>query len=79
VKVTCWPAQIVAGAEVSVTVTGRFGFTVIGIEFDVAGLFEVQVVFEEVSTQVTISLFAGIYDIAGADDHPPETPFTNHE
>lgn len=59
-KVTCWPAQIVAGAEVSVTLTGMFVFTVIVIEFDVAGLFDVQTVFEEVSTHVTISLFAGV-------------------
>ena len=56
---TCWPAQIVAGAEVSVTLTGRFRFTIMRIEFDVAGLFEVQTVFEEVSIQVTASLFAG--------------------
>ena len=55
---TCWPAQIVVGAEVSVMLTGRFGFTVIVIEFDVAGLLEVQTVFEEVSTQFTTSLFA---------------------
>ena len=59
-KVTCWPAQIVAGAEVSVRLTGRFGFTVIVIEFDVAGLLEVQTVFEEVSTQFTTSLFKGV-------------------
>jgi hypothetical protein len=50
----------VAGAEVSVMLTGRFGFTVMVMAFDVAGLFEVQTVFEELSTQLTISLFAGV-------------------
>ena len=57
---TCWPAQIVAGAEVKVMLTVRFGFAVIVMAFDVAGLFEVQTVFEEVSTHVTTSLFVGV-------------------
>jgi len=35
----------------TVTVTGRLGFTVIVIELEVAGLLEVQSVLEEVSTQ----------------------------
>ena len=39
--------------------TTRFGFTVIVIEFDVAGLLEVQVVMEDVRTQVITSLLAG--------------------
>jgi hypothetical protein len=43
-----------------VILTGKFGFTVIVIGFDVAGLLEVQVLLEEVSTQVTISLLAGV-------------------
>jgi hypothetical protein len=54
------PAQIIAGADVSVTLTGRFGFTTITMEFDAAGLLEVHTVFEEVSIQVTTSLFAGV-------------------
>jgi hypothetical protein len=60
VKVTEDPWQIMAGTEVRVMLTGRSGFTVIVIAFDVAGLFEVQTVFDEVSTQVTTSLFDGI-------------------
>ena len=74
----CCPAQIVAGEEVSVMLTVRFGFTVIVIGFDVAGLFEVQTVFEELSTHVTTSLFVGTYAIVGAGPDPPKKPFTNH-
>jgi hypothetical protein len=51
---------MVAGAEVSVMLTARFGFTVMVMAFDVAGLFDVQTVFDEVSTHVTTSLFAGV-------------------
>ena len=47
------------------TLTGRFGLTVIVIEFDVAGLFDIQIVLEEVRVQVTKSLFKGIYEKRG--------------
>ena len=76
-KVTDDPAQIVAGAEVNVTLTGKFGFTTITMEFDVAGLFEMQTVFEEVIVQVTTSAFAGVY-VKVESLSPEPTPFTFH-
>ena len=39
--------------------TVRIGFTTIVMTLEVAGLFIMQPVIEEVSTQVTISLFTG--------------------
>jgi len=60
VKVTDDPAQIVAGADVNVILTGRFGLTTITIEFEVAGLFEMQTVKEEVRMHLTTSPFTGV-------------------
>ena len=40
--------------------TARFGFIVIVIPLEVAGLFEMQTVSEDVSSQVTTSEFTGV-------------------
>ena len=55
VKVTVEPAQTVSASGEMVMLTGKFRFTIMTIEFEVAGLFEMQTVNEDVSTQVTIS------------------------
>ena len=57
VNVTFVPAQIVVKLAEITTLTGRLGFTVIVIVFDVAGLPVAQVALE-VRTQVTKSPFA---------------------
>ena len=57
VNVTLVPEQIVVADAEILTLTGKFGFTVMVTEFDVVGLPVAQVAFE-VSTQVTTSLFA---------------------
>ena len=54
------PAQIVGGDEVKVTLTGKFVFTIIPIELEVAGLFEMQTVNEDVSMHFTTSPFTGV-------------------
>jgi hypothetical protein len=58
VKVTLVPAQTGLAEAPIVTLTGRFGFTVMVTAFDVAGL-PVGHVASEVSTQVTASPLAG--------------------
>ena len=60
VKVTVEPAQTGSASGEMVMLTGRFGLTTMTIEFDVAGLFEMQTVFEEVMVQLMTSAFAGI-------------------
>ena len=57
VKVTLVPEQIVVKLAEITTLTGRFGFTVIVMVFDVAG-FPVAQVALDVKTQVTKSPFA---------------------
>ena len=47
------------------------------MEFDMAGLFETQTVFEEVIVQLTTSAFAGIY-VKTESLRPADTPFTVH-
>ena len=59
-KVTGVPAQTEFWPGVTVTLTGRFGLTVMVIPLDVAGLFEMQTVRDDVSSQVTISVFTGV-------------------
>ena len=59
VKVTEVPAHTVTADADIETLTGMTGLTVMAIEPEVAGLPEAQVA-SEVSTQVIISLFAGI-------------------
>ena len=65
VKVTELPMQNGFDEAEIKMLTGRLGLTVIVIEFEVAGLFDVQIVFEEVRVQVTKSLFNGIYEKRG--------------
>jgi hypothetical protein len=57
--VTDVPAQTGFWEGLTTTLTGRFGCTTIVIEFDVAGLFNTQIRFEDVITQLTISPFNG--------------------
>ncbi len=57
VNVTLVPEQIVVALAAMLTLTGRFGLTVIVILFDVAGLPVAQIALD-VKTHVTISLFA---------------------
>jgi hypothetical protein len=58
VKVTEVPEQTVLADGAILTLTGRFGLTVIVIVLDVAGLPVAHVLFD-VSMHVTASLFAG--------------------
>ena len=57
VKVTEVPAQIGLAEAATEMLAGKFGFTVMATELDVAGLPVAQVALE-VNTQVTISPFA---------------------
>ena len=57
VNVTLVPEQIVVAVAEILMLTGRFGFTVMVIVFDVAGLPVAQVALE-VITQVTVLPFA---------------------
>jgi hypothetical protein len=59
VKVTDVPAQTGFAEGDIERLTGRFGFTAIVMVLDAAGLLVVQLVFEEVSTQLTTSLSNG--------------------
>ena len=59
VKVTEVPAQTGFADGAIITLTGRFGLTVMVIVFEVAGLPVAQVALE-VNTQVTASVFNGI-------------------
>ena len=76
VKVTEVPAQTGLALATMLTLTGRFGFTVIVIVFDVAGLPVVQSSLE-VRTQVTASPFVGVYVYVGLFV-PTLPPFTFH-
>ena len=60
VNVTEVPAQTGFAAGETVTLTGRLGLTTIVIVSDVAGLFEMQTVREEVIIQLTWSPFNGV-------------------
>ena len=62
VKVTLVPAQIVVADAEILTLTGRFGFTVMVTVLDVAGLPVAQVALD-VNTQVTTSLFTREEDV----------------
>jgi hypothetical protein len=57
VKVTLVPEQIVVALAEILTLAGRFGFTVMVIVLEVAGLPVAQVAFE-VTTQTTVFPFA---------------------
>ena len=78
VKVTLVPEQIApAGTDAMLTLTGKFGFTVMLIAFEVAGLPVGQVAFD-VSIQVTISLFASAAFVYVGLFAPTFVPFTFH-
>jgi hypothetical protein len=62
VKVTLVPVQIVVDVAEILTLTGRFGFTVMVTVLDVAGLPVAQVALE-VNMQVTTSLFTREEDV----------------
>lgn len=76
-KVTCWPAQIVAGEEVSVMLTGRFGRTDTVCCMLDAGLLVTQTVREEVKMHLTKSPFRGMY-VNTVELVPWFIPFTCH-
>ena len=59
VKVTELPEQTGLAEEATVTLTGRFGLTVIVTAFDVAGLPVAQGAALDVKIQVITSLFTG--------------------
>ena len=59
-QVTEVPAHTWVAEGTMDTLTGKIGFTVMVIEFEVAGLFVTQVAFE-VTVQVTKSLLTGTY------------------
>ena len=78
VNVTLVPAQmVVAGLAAMLTLTGKFGFTVMVIVFDVAGLPVAQVAFD-VNTQVTVFPFVNVADVNVGELVPAFTPFTFH-
>ena len=78
VNVTLVPAQIVvAGLAAMLTLTGKFGFTVIVIALDVAGLPVAQVALE-VSTQVTTSPLFKVVEVNVVELVPELVPFTFH-
>ena len=52
-NVTEVPAQTGFAVGVTETLTGKFGLTTIVIVFEVAGLFEIQTVIEEVRMHLT--------------------------
>ena len=66
-----------AGTAAILTLTGRFGFTVIVIAFDVAGLPVAHVAFD-VSTQVTMSPFANAAFMYVGLLAPTLAPFSFH-
>ena len=78
VNVTLVPEQIApAGTAAILTLTGKFGFTVMVIAFEVAGLPVGQVAFE-VSTHVTISLFDSAAFVYVVLLLPTLVPFSFH-
>jgi len=78
VKVMLLPAQAVPdGLAAMLTLTGRFGFTVIVIVLDVAGLPVAQVALD-VSAQVTTSPLFNVADVYVAEFVPTLLPFTFH-
>ena len=62
VNITKVPAQTGFAVGEMETLTGRLGLTIIVIELEVAGLFAVQAVIEEVRIQVTLSPLFGVYE-----------------
>jgi len=77
VKVTLVPAQIVVADAAILTLTGRFGFTVIVRVFDVVGLPVAQVALE-VSMQATVLPLARVLEVYVGLLEPTFTPLTFH-
>jgi hypothetical protein len=78
VKVTLVPEHIApAGTAAILTLTGRFGFTVIVTVFEVAGLPVAQVALE-VNTQVIISPFINVVLVYVILFAPTLAPFNFH-
>ena len=78
VNVTLVPAQMVVdGLAAILTLTGKFGFTVIVIVFDVAGLPVAHVAFD-VNTHVTVFPFVKVVVVNVGEFVPAFTPFTFH-
>ena len=68
VKVMEIPAQTGFAEGEMVRLTGFSGLTIICMVFEFAGLFEMHTVIDEVKTQDTRSLFAGLYMQLGLFD-----------
>ena len=77
VKVTFEPAHIVVAVALIFTLTGSSGFTVMVMAFDVAGE-PLAHVSDEVSTHVTMLLFASADVVKVELFVPALTPFTFH-
>ena len=77
VNVTLVPAQIVVAVAAMLTLTGKFGFTVMVMVFDVAGLPVAQVALD-VNTHVTVFPFVNVADVNVGELVPAFTPFTFH-
>ena len=77
VNVTLVPGQILVELAAMLTLTGRFGFTVIVIELEVAG-FPVGHVAFDVRTHVTISPFAKLEFEYVEEFGPTLLPFNFH-
>lgn len=78
VNVTLVPEQTVAdGLAAMLTLTGRFGFTVIVIVFDVAGEPVAQSAFD-VNTQVTVFPFVNVAFVYVGEFVPTFVPFSFH-
>ena len=77
VKVTDVPTQIVVAVAATLTLTGKFGLTVIVVPALVAGLVVGQVALE-VKTTVTICPFVSVVVVNVLLLVPVFTPFTFH-
>ena len=77
VNVTFVPGQMVVELAAMLTLAGKFGFTVIVMVLDVAGLPVAQVALD-VNTQVTVFPFVNVADVNVGEFVPAFTPFTFH-
>ena len=77
VHVTLVPAQMVVALAAMLTLTGKFGFTVIVMVLDVAGL-PVPQVAVDVNMHVTVFPFVNVVVVNVGELVPAFTPFTFH-
>jgi dipeptide/tripeptide permease len=77
VNVTLVPAQMVVALAAMLTLTGKFGFTVMVIVLDVAGL-PVPQVAVDVNTHVTVFPLANVIVVNVGELVPAFTPLTFH-